>query len=148
MTEYALSIFGMSALLGALSLIHYNKNGPERAAQRVLFAAVVLLPLLNTVISFNGAIPSIPPYTEGDGEYCEVISEAFANGVKRAVCEKFSLSEDEVEVSIIELDMQSMRAEKIKVTLTGIAITSDRRAIEKFIEGEGLGDCEVRVRVG
>lgn len=148
MTEYALSVFGMCALLGALSLIHYNKDGAERSAQRVLFAAALVLPLLNTAVSFDGVLPSLPPYSEEEGEYSEVIAEAFCDGVGRAVRERYSLPDGTVRVEVTGFDPRSMRAEKIEITLSGRAITIDRWAIKDFIEGEGLGECEVRVSVG
>lgn len=148
MTEYFLSLFGLCALLGALSLIHYNKSGAEKSAQRVLFAAAVILPLLNLVQSFGKALPALPLYTETEGEYTEVLTEAFSEGIGQAVRERYSLPDGTVEVEVIGLDITEMRAEKIKITLSGIAITRDRRAIEEFIEGENLGECEVRLSVG
>ena len=148
MREYALSVFGMCALLGALSLIHYNKNCAEKSAVRVLFAASLILPLLNTAVAFDGIIPSLPPYSQGEGEYTGVLEQAFSDGVRRAVCERFSLSEESVLVEVGGFDMSEMRAEKIKITLTGLSITADRRAIRKYVEGEDLGECEVTLSVG
>ncbi len=149
MTEYILSIFGTCALLGALSLIHYKKEGAESTAQRILFAAALILPLLDTATSIGGELPAVPPYSEDiDGEYIEVACDAFCDGILRAVCERFSLSNGTVAVEALGFDFRLMRAEKIKITLSGAAVIADRRAIEKFIEGEGLGECEVRLRVG
>ena len=147
MREYALSLFGMCALLGALSLIHYNKGTAERMAERVLFAAAVVLPLVNSLTSLSFSLPSIPSFSD-DGEYREVIEEAFSEGVSLAVCERFSLPEGTVKVELHGFDAQKMRAEKIKITLSGVAIISDRRAIQEYIEGENLGECEVRISVG
>ena len=148
MTEYALSLFGMCALLGALSLIHYDGGTLERAAGRVLFCAAAVLPILNALTSFNLTLPEIPEYKEESGEYIKVAEEAFSEGIVRAVCERFSLPEGTVEVEISGFDIRCMRAEKIKITLSGSAITKDRRAIREYLEGEGLGECEVRLRVG
>ena len=147
MTEYFLSVFGMCALLGALSLIHYNKDGAERAASRVLFASALLLPLFDTVISL-GSLSLPPPVDREDGEYVSVAATALEEGIKEAVCARFSLPPESVEVEALGFAFTEMRADKIKITLSGLGIAADRKAIERYVEGEGLGECEVRLRVG
>lgn len=147
MTDYLFSLFGLCALLGALSLIHYNPDGAERRASRVLFAAALVLPLIDAVISLGSlSLPSIPD-TEG-GEYIEVAEAAFSDGIARAVAERFSIPRDSISVVPTGFDFRRMRAEKIKITLSGIAALADGRAIREFIEGCGLGECEVKIRVG
>ena len=149
MSEYLLSLFTSAALFGALSLIIYNKDGGERGGLRILFAAALLLPIVNARGSLGELSAALPPYSEeSGGEYEMVAEEAFLVGTRRAVCEKFSLSEELVSVAADGFSFRDMRAEKIKITLSGIAALADGRAIEKFVEGEGLGECEVRIRVG
>ena len=148
MTEYLFSLFGLSALLGALSLVRYDRDGASATASRILFGAAVLLPIFDTVMAFSSPVLPLPPATEGEiGEYAELARAAFIDGTRRAVCDKFSLSEDCVEVDVLDFDFKKMRAGKIKITLSGRAIIADGRAIVKFIESEGLGECEVRLRV-
>lgn len=147
MTDYLFSLFGLCALLGALSLIHYNPDGAERRASRVLFAAALVLPLFDAAISLGSLTLPDAPDTEG-GEYLEIAEAAFSDGIARAVSEKFSLPRDSISVESVRFDFKKMRAEKIKITLFGIAALADGRAIREFIEGEGLGECEVKIRVG
>ena len=149
MREYLFSLFGMCALLGALSLIHYNKDGKEKSASRILFAAALILPLFNAFQSFDGALPSLPSYEGSDsGEYIEVARVAFEEGVARLVCESFSLSCDEVRVESTGFSFADMCAEKITITLSGRAALADRGAIRRLVERHELGECEVRISVG
>ena len=149
MTEYLFSLFGMCALLGALSLIHYGNDGREKNASRILFAAALILPLFDAFHSFEGALPELPPYEDtGTGEYIEVARVAFEDGIAGLVCERFSLSAGEVKVESTGFSFADMRAEKIKITLSGRAILADRGAIRRLVEGYELGECEVRIGVG
>ncbi len=151
MREYALSLFATCALLGALSLIVYKKDGDatERFGMGVLLAAALILPLPGIIgavgDSLSGGLPSVEI---GEGEYLAVAEEAFSEGIRRAVCQKFSLAEDSVEVKVTGFILSEMRAEKIKITLSGVAALADYKAIESYLEGQSLGECEVRLDVG
>ena len=42
-------------------------------------------------------------------------------------------------------DMTKMRAEKITVILSGKGVIADYHRVVEMIEGEGLGECEVKL---
>ena len=82
-----------------------------------------------------------------DSDYAKTARLAFIEGIKRAVAEKFDISEQDFEVSVQGFDLEAMRAERIEVVLSK-ATLADYRAVEEYLRGCGIGECSVEVRFG
>ena len=157
MLEYISSLVVLSSALGLVLYASY----PSAQTKSVRFAAAVILlsatvsPLVSLVSSltpddiesFLQGITS-PDLPEGAGKFEEVAEEAFCAGVKKLIAEKYSLSELDISVRAHRFDFQKMRAEKITVVLSGYAALADWRAISDFINSQGLGECEVNIKIG
>ena len=63
------------------------------------------------------------------------------------MCGEHGLDTGDVSVSVRELDVESMRAKRIIVILSGRAVTSDARKIAEAVEDAGLGECEVIIDI-
>ena len=150
MTEYFYSLMLVALLVSVLSFISYKEGeGASRFALGVIMTAAVLLPLLKIIpsVDFDRIIEEIKQEASGVPIYSERCEEAIEEGIARAVCEEFSLSDGSAAVSLSGFDFENMRAEKIKLTLSGRAVFADLEKIEKFVLGLGLGDCEVSVEL-
>ena len=84
-------------------------------------------------------------YDQSDTLFYEKTASAFCDGVARFVCEECDLDKDEVGVRVTGLDLESMRAEKITVILSGRAVSADARLIAEAVESADLGECEVMI---
>lgn len=78
-------------------------------------------------------------YTDG------VLEEAYSKGIERAIAEKFSLSEDSVDVVCRGFSGQTVSADFVYVTLSGEAAFSDLPRIRSYVN-EKFGECEVAVK--
>ena len=148
MKEYMLSVFLISALVGVLSLIAYRgKSDPSRLALGIILVYVVVSPLseLPLEFDFNNLLGEI---SVPSGEVEGVAEEAFAEGIARAVASKFSLSEENVRVTVYGFDFSSMTAERIRIYLSGRGALADYKQIEKYINEQKIGECECEIEIG
>ena len=153
MKEYLIAVVLISAMV---ALASHFLGGTDAGRYGRLGLAVVLLwavlsPLAGLLQSLPSSFPSFSlPETEGTDSplYAERAQQGFCDGIRAAVCEKFSLSEEELSVRAEGFDMAVMRAERIHILLKGKGVLADGFAIEAFIEGENLGDCEVEMEFG
>lgn len=147
-----IGVFAVSALIGILSLIFYREGD---TASRFAFAVLLLYTVaspLGELISgigdgeYFGSLEFSPE--EYGEEYKEVAKDAFCEGVKKMVCDEFSLSKENVEVRVFNFDFSSMRAERIKVILKSGASFADYKGIEKFVNQYGFGECDAEIEIG
>ena len=156
MVEYLASVVLMSALLGVLSYSSYPSDSSARwvkIASAVLLLYVVINPVfaLSKELLFNdggGFFDEITnDFAIDDSQLLETSEEAFKEGIKRLVKNEFGADEKNVEVYVFGFDFKNMRAEKIKIILSGRSAFLDWRGIEKYITEAGLGDCEVNIQL-
>lgn len=154
MKEYFISVIFMSFAAGLASLVSYPSAMEKcsKAAISLLVMFIVITPLLSLVgsignIDFDELKENIIT-EDGEGEYIKTAEEAFELGIKRLLLDKYGLSGDEVSVFLIGFDFEKMRAEKIKITLSGRAALADYRSIEEYVEKNNLGECEVNISLG
>lgn len=151
MSEYAIGVFLICALIGLFSHLSYGGKGDvSRIALSVLMLYVVISPLASMAknmdfksvfdVDFNEEIIS-------DG-YEGIAEDAFARGIESAVAEKFSLSEENIRVRVVDFDFENMRAGKISVILSGRAALADYKSIEKYLNGLNIGVCECEIEIG
>ena len=150
MREYFTGVFAVIALAVALGAIAYRgrRDITLKMAFGVLITYTVLVPIGN-LTSGEVSLPELSPdFSEYTEDYVQVCKDAFADGVRRLISDKFALSYDDVSVAVFDFDFETLRAGRIKVILSGSAVIADRYKIEDYINGEELGRCEVEIRIG
>lgn len=149
LAEYAASLVSLAALAALAGLVSYS-GGEDRGHRFaisviLLYAAIVpLVPLVSELsnIDFSDITGSELPELSG-GAYLEKSEEAFEEGIRRLVSEKWGVDETKIIVSVSGFDFETMTARKIKITLLGKGVGIDFREVKKYIENNGLGECEV-----
>ncbi len=149
MAEYLLMIFGASGVCAVCGFAVYRRGGAEKLALTVLLLYAVTMPLLSLIESWDGALrlPDLGGADTSDPEYMQVAETAFEEGVAEHISEKYSLPRRSVTVRCYGFDFSAMRADSINVLLSGKAALSDYKAIEKYIESLGLGECDVEIEI-
>lgn len=127
----------------------------QKKTVRALFALVLLITvaspipeLLQSVGDELSSITDTGDITLSDTPLSAVAEEAFCRGVLLSLCDKFSFSEDETEVSVTDFDSADMTAAVITVTLSGGAALSDLTAVRSFISESFGGRCRVEISLG
>lgn len=153
MKGYLVGVVAVAALVSLASLFLKGKE-TERTA-KIAFGLILLcemlLPLaelLPTVWEKLDGEISVPGTEEGAPLYEKTGERAFAEGITRAVSEKFGIPVEQIDVRLESFDFQAMRAEKIFLTLRGRGALSDPKRVERYITESGLGDCEVNFEIG
>ena len=152
MTEgYFISIFAICSALGLLGLLSYDRqNRAERAVMGVILLYVVLSPLAEVWrgISEEGFAPDGDLLPEVDSEeYDEMYGRAVADGILRAVADKFSLSEDDVTVKVYGYVPAEGRCAEIRILLSGRAALADNKSVKKYVESLEMGDCKIEIEL-
>jgi hypothetical protein len=143
-----------SAALGFVSYASYPSNASERSV-KIAASVILLYVVINPVLAFAGELNAegIEDYFEGiydgfdieDSQMGEISEEAFAEGIKNLLQREFGAEKDCVRVSVFGFDFKNMKAENIKIVLSGKSAFLDWRRIENYITESGLGECEVSV---
>ena len=150
MSEYLMEVFGILAIIGALSLLTYGSGRAESVALAIICLYILASPLVELVGGFKpeGFFDSIKiPEVEIGSGYDAVIEDAFADGIGRAVADKFLLRKEDIRVRLVGFDSERMRAEKIQLILSGRAALADYKAVEKYIDSLSLGEGSVEIEI-
>ncbi len=151
MTEYAITVFAICAIVGVLSLISYGSGKAESLSLSIITLFVIASPIVSAAGSFDidGWLSSIgSPDYEVDSEYGAVLEESFAEGIALAVADKFSLNKEDIRVRVWGFDPENMRADNIKIILSGRAALADYKAVESYIDRLEMGECSVEIEIG
>ena len=144
-------VFLISFVVGVASLISYRekKDKATRFALGILLIYVTLSPLpalfeeLDEAPSFDISVP------DGyDESYKTVARDAFEEGIGKAIADRFSLLRENVTVIAEGFDFANMRAEKIRVILSGRAALADYSSIERYVNEFDIGECEAEIEIG
>ena len=148
MGEYLFMLIAVSLVIGFASFLFFGEERASRFAVGVLFMYATVLPIIAAMknVDFGSMFNDIE-VDFSDGEYELVAKDAFEEGVRDAVCQEFSLGEENVRVSAHGFDFEKMSAESISVVLSGTAIFSDIEKIEKYVTAQGCGRCEVEIEL-
>ena len=149
---YFFSVFAICATLGMLGLISYKQGGgAERAAFSAILLCTVISPIASVTLNIDpeGPLFNIEDSADYDGGgYTEAIAEAFAEGIARGICDEFSLRRQDVSVRAYGFVPTEMRAEEIKIVLSGLGALSDTKAIKKYVDSMEVGECDVNIEIG
>ena len=150
MSGYVSGVFVICLIFGALRLLSYGNSSVEMFAIGVITLSVILSPLSGAISDFDaeGWLESLGGEgTEVDAEYTAAIEEAFAEGIRSAVAEEFSLDRENIRVKLFGFNAAEMRAEKITVNLSGAAVIAEYRAMEKYLNRLDIGECNVSIEI-
>ena len=151
MSEYAISIFTILFISGALSLLCYGSGKAEKTAIGIITAFVIISPIITSLknIDIDSVLDSFTGGSyESDVDPSNVAKEAFSEGIKTAVSDKFLINKENISVKCVGFDMKKMTAEEIVIFLSGSAVTSDYRGIQSYVNSLGLGGCRVEIQLG
>lgn len=152
MKAYLISVVLISALVSLCS--HFLGEAGGQRFGRLAVGIVLLWAVISPLTSLSIALPALPPISlpPAEGEDAPLFEkraeEAFCEGIRAAVCEKFSMKGECVSVRVEDFSVEKMRAGRILILLKGEEIFRDSFAIAAFVEGEGLGECEVEIEFG
>ena len=147
MRELFTSVFYASALFGVASQLLHSRM---RGGMRLCFGAMLLSVIISTLpkdIELDFSIDDVA-VGDGEGEYYYVTKEALERGVAEYLSEKMGFERESVDVSLIDFDIENMRAECVRVTLRGASALGDLRRAEALVEDIGIGRCVVDVQIG
>ncbi len=150
MADYLKEILAVTVVVTACSLIAHRSGRATRFAFAVLIIYTVLTPISSLFSELdNGGLEELSPdLGELDREYEEVAERAFCLGIKELITSELGLSGDGVRVLCEGFDYKNMRAERIRVLLSGACITADTLMIRQTVEKNRLGRCEVEIEIG
>ncbi len=150
MTEYALTVFAICAITGVLGLLSYGSGRAEQISLAVITLFIIVSPVVSAAGSFDmdnwlGALDT--PDIDADSGYSQAIEESFAEGIVLLVADKFSLNKEDIRVKPHGFDPRNMRADNIKVILSGRAALADHKAIEVYLDRLDMGDFSVEINI-
>ncbi len=152
MKAYLISVVLITAMV---ALASHLLSGTEGARYGRLSLGIVLLwAVLSPLVSLLSEPPELPPLPDLPMEdtdaplYSVYAEEGFCEGIAAAVSERFSVPAEGVSVRTEGFDAMKMKAERIRILLRGKAAFADAAAIAAYVEGEGLGKCEVEIEFG
>ena len=133
--------------VGVISSLLCRGQRLERACRAgiALIVLSVMLSFVSELVDGGMSLPSFPDSGITDGEeadYVNVAKEAFAEGIRMYIAERFGLEALSIEVLCFDFNFTEMRAGLVRVVLTGKAVLADYRAIEDAIRSLGCGECE------
>ena len=141
---YFISISAVTALASAIS--YSAQDSKIKLALGIMLFASVLTPTVEIIRSLGDF--RLPEYSSGDyGNMAEEVAEdAFCRGIRRAVADKFYITEDEISVETAGFCYSEMSAERITIELSGRGASADTRGVRAYIERE-FGECEVKIKI-
>lgn len=156
MSGYIGGIIGTALLVSLASYLSYGREnrGMISFALSLILAVAVAGPLVSWISAIPGWVEEGIPSWDGEGETvsgenCEQTAQAaYAAGVRSTVAARFSLEEENVRVLVEDFDFSRMRAGRVRVILSGRAVTADSRGIRQYVTEAGLGECEVEIEIG
>ena len=149
MTGYAAAVFAACCIGGLLGLCFYKDGRAESLSLGIITLFIIVSPLAE-LRGMGGDLSDILDTPEiGIGsDYADAVERAEADGIRRAISEKFRINKDEIDVSLNDFDTESLSACRVTVYLRGSAMLSDYRGVKKYVEEISSGECVVEIEVG
>ena len=146
MTEYAALLSGVCLLSATARLLLSDgalKKITDAAISLVLLVAVVRGALLISSSLDPGDFTR--PRVEYEDSFVSSAEQSLGSAIRMAISEEFGIREAEVFVHCEGLDIETLKAELLTVTLCGEAAFSDHRRVREFVNSLDHGECEVRI---
>ncbi|MBR7116730.1 MAG: hypothetical protein IKC87_03380 [Clostridia bacterium] len=150
---YMLLALGLSASLGLIcALSHPSFSKETEMAVGVLCLFAMASPVLS-LVGNPSVIPELPDgsYAEHFGGITEIGEGAWLEGVASYLSDEYSVSAEDITVYAENFDFYTMRADYIRVSLSGAGVFANLHAMRDDIlrsfVAEG-GGCEVVMNFG
>jgi hypothetical protein len=149
MTGYAAAVFAACCIGGLLGLCFYKDGRAESLSLGIITLFIIVSPLAE-LRGMGGDVFDIfdTPTPEIGSDYADYIERSYEEGIRQAVAEKFQINKDEIGVSAVGLDTESLSAQRVTVYLRGSALLCDYRGVKKYVEEISSGECVVEIEVG
>lgn len=151
MKEYFLLVFAICVICGVVGLLCYGSGKAERLAVGIIALYVIVSPIAtgfdDLKLNVDGLFPDREDI-EVDTGYATILEEAFIDGVKGAINEKFSIKKENIRVKTQGFDPERMTCDSICVTLRGIAVLADVESVVKYLNELSIGECSVEIEIG
>lgn len=148
MNQYLVYLAVISMFVSLANFLMYDSERmrASRLCMGIIVIAATMVPLTSVLKdTFDVNFEETEIYVE-DSELAESVAEkAFIVGIKKTLSEKFSLSESGIEIEVAGFEIESMRAERIYVKLSGENAFADTRSIREYVEKNKFGECVVEV---
>ncbi len=145
MGEYLLSIATLAIALDILEILAAEKfKALTRAAVSIILVTAIITPLPSLLGQLKGELDfSFEDQVSGE----DIRLSAFEEGIARYIATEFDLDRSDVSVEAIGFSAEEMKAERILVTLSGLAVTANYKKIEKTLNQLELGVAEVKIEI-
>ncbi|MBQ8322043.1 MAG: hypothetical protein IJX92_06735 [Clostridia bacterium] len=152
MIEYMKSVFIVSALFSLFTKLSYKSNldGARRIGFGILFVFVVASPLFTMLgeISKTDIEKIFSDFESYEGAEYEVAELSLEQGILKCISSEFNIKEENLTVMVENFDISKMNADRVRVILSGAAITADYNKIENYVESLEIGECDVEIEIG
>lgn len=150
MEGYLSQLLAVSAVVTVCSLFAYKSGRAGKIALSVLLVYTALSPLSAVSdglfeLPLDGDSADIGSF---DKTYEQTAESAFCEGTRAFICSELGIDSRGVRVSCSGFDFKKMRAESVRVILSGEAAFADRLKIKKLVEDNVLSLCEVEIEIG
>lgn len=135
----------------AVGISHPRLKRSTNFGAGVLLICIIMLPLVDIIKDIDVKIDTDSYFESGDTELSdEALEVAFEEGIREYIAQEYRVDKELITVMADGFELESMRAERIYVTLTGKAATLDYKRIESDLEKEFTkrGECEVSLKIG
>ncbi len=147
MKEYASGLLLLALLLSVGGRLLYDRR--YASVTGLLFSLILLSGIaapLRDVVSGEITFPTVQ-IPEDTSLFDSALCEAYEDGVRRAICDEFSFSEDEVRVRATDFSAQNIEAARVEVILSGRSALADRHRIERYLKEGGVRVGEIRIQM-
>ncbi len=138
--NYLYTLLSFSLVLSVFSHITLSDKTKKTVALAgtVLFLSLAIAPLgelANGLYSFDvdEYIDGIKETLDTEGEYLDACEKSYCEGIRRLVCEKFSLDYSDLFVEASDFDFETMSATRVEILLKNKAVFADSRAIGEYV---------------
>ena len=151
MSEYLAFVISATAVVtfGGFMMYGGAQSKASRAALGVILLSVTVIPVVDSIDAVGSvdlsALFEDVEMSVGEDVFYKTAEEAFAEGIRKMICDEFDVDADNVVVRVFGFELEKMRAEKINVILSGTAAYIDSRAVVARVREGGLGECEVKI---
>ena len=145
MGKYLLSITALAVALDLLEVLSAEKyKAITRGAVSVILTVAIITPIPSLVEEIKRE-PDFSYVEKNEGE--DICLASFEEGIARYIAAEFNLSRECISVEAVGFDVQTMRAERILITLSGSAAMANYKRIEKTVSELNLGEAVVKIEI-
>lgn len=147
MKEYASALLALALLLSVGGRLLYDQR--YASVTGLLFSLILLVGIvtpLREVALGEIVFPSVQTPVDTSA-FDDTLCEAYEEGIRLAICEKFSLSEHEIAVRATDFSPQNIQQTGVEIVLSGRAALADRNRIQTYLTKEGVRVNEIKIQM-